>query len=90
MTLETLLTGDRPQPVRQFAGPQRGQVTRVTGTGELFVILDALGRDVEFGPCRYDRPPDALPEPETACLVLFSDAGAADPWVVAFDGWPTP
>lgn len=32
--------------------------------------------------------PEAYPPTGTRCLVLFSDLGAADPWIVAFDGWP--
>lgn len=28
------------------------------------------------------------PPPGTRCLLLFAGTGIADPWVVAFDGWP--
>lgn len=30
----------------------------------------------------------AVPPTGTTCLLVFTDAGMADPWIVAFDGWP--
>lgn len=33
----------------------------------------------------YDN---GFPPGGTRCLVVFTDAGLADPWVTAFDGWP--
>lgn len=89
------------RPTRQFPGPQVAKVVRVTD-GTLFVELKALP-GAEFA-ARWSQPlaphhhsdPDGetttyTPPPPpsgTACLVLFADAGVADPWVVQFDGWP--
>lgn len=100
MSLETLFAGTPARPPRQFDGPQEGAVLSVSPAGELFVTVDALGRDVRVGPCRWARPLEAhqhgagtlytppLPPVGTRCLVLFAGAGAGRPWVAAFDGWP--
>lgn len=71
----------------QASGPQPATVRRVDGRG-LFVELDRLGSGRVIGPARYG--PAGSPPTGTRCLVLFADAGVAEPWVVAFDGWPAP
>lgn len=87
---------------RQYDGPQPASVLRVTG-GKLFVELDAA-HGLEIGPCAWSRPLAAhshsitggqtgtydppAPPAGTRCLVLFAGRGIADPWVVAWDGYP--
>lgn len=88
-------------PATQFPGPQAAQVVRVDGE-RLYVKLDAApALEVEVswsrplaahshtdpdGPTGLYTPPN--PPVGTRCLVLFTDRGVADGWVVAWKGWP--
>lgn len=97
--LEDLML-DRRDPAPQFAGPEPAKVLRVEGA-KLVVALESMPA-VEVA-CSWSKPaahahtdPDgqtgfsggANPPAGTRCLVLFAGLGAADPWVVAFSGWP--
>lgn len=99
--MRTLPAAAVQRTAAQFPGPQPAKVTRVVGSN-LYVELDnARGLEVE---CKWSRPlaahshsdPDGAtgtytppaPPTGTRCLVLFSDLGMVDAWVVAWNGWP--
>jgi hypothetical protein len=77
---------------RQFNGPQVARVHNVDAAGVHFTLRSRP--DELLGPALWQRPQGAagpLPDPPrgTLCLVVFVGTGIAEPWVIAFSGWPT-
>jgi hypothetical protein len=87
---------------KQYDGPQPAKVLRVVGSS-LYVTLDAAPT-LEVGPVRWSQPAahthtlsgggstDSYTPPAppvgTRLLVQFAGSGIAQPWAVAWDGWP--
>lgn len=87
-SLDRILTRKSEKTV-QFPRPREAIVDRVEG-GKLFVVL-VNARETLFGPVSWQPVPGyGFPPAGTRCVVVFLGRGADRPWVVAFNGWPSP